>query len=73
MDYQFQVEFFIQHDIVPALKFVNTVSKAIFSDKSTFVMGSYAPRVEKYTFKSPVQTAPSGMLARGKYSANTKF
>lgn len=31
------MEFNIQHDIVAALKFNNTVSKAVFSDKSTFV------------------------------------
>jgi len=68
LEYQFQVEFFVQNEIVHALKFVNTITKAIFSDKSTHVMGSYAPRVEVYNYKSPTQVAPSGMLARGKYS-----
>ncbi len=83
VDYQFFVEFCIQHDIVAALKFVNTVSKAVSAIRAPLCMypsiynkpsvGSFAPRAEPYHWKSPVQTAPSGMLARGKFTANTKF
>lgn len=73
-DYQFFVEFKVQNDIVSALRFVNTISKAgITVEKKNFMMGSYAPSEDMYSYKSPVFTAPSGMLARGSYKARTKF
>lgn len=73
-DYHFVVTFKIQHDIVSALRFVNTVSKAgITVEKKDFMMGSYAPNATAYSYKSPVFTAPSGMLARGSFKARTKF
>lgn len=73
-DYQFVVTFKIQHDIVSALRFVNSISKAgITVEKKDFMMGSYAPNATAYSYKSPVFTAPSGLLARGSYKARTKF
>jgi Rho GDP-dissociation inhibitor len=74
VDYQFVVTFRVQHDIVSALKFSNSVYKAsIRIEKKDHMMGSYAPAENPYTWKSPTFTAPSGMLARGQYKANTKF
>jgi Rho GDP-dissociation inhibitor len=74
VDYQFVVCFKVQHDIVSALKFSNSVYKAsIRVEKKDHMMGSYAPAEKAYTWKSPSFTAPSGMLARGTYKANTKF
>ncbi|KAF0984734.1 hypothetical protein FDP41_000633 [Naegleria fowleri] len=72
--YQFVVTYRVQHDIVPALHFVNTIKKTMVTvDQQNTMMGSYAPRVEPYTYKSQPQYAPSGMLARGSFKANTKF
>ena len=72
--YQFIVTYRVQHDIVPALHFVNTIKKTMVTvDQQNTMMGSYAPRAEPYTYKSQAQYAPSGMLARGAFKANTKF
>lgn len=74
MDCVFQVTFKVQHDIVSALRFENTIKKTVIPvDKMNFMMGSYGPKDEAYVFKSQAFTAPSGMLARGKYNCNTKF
>ncbi|KAL9649977.1 hypothetical protein ABK040_014976 [Willaertia magna] len=72
--YQFIVTYRVQHDIVPALHFVNDIKKSLVTvDKQNTMMGSYAPRAEPYTYKSSPQFAPSGMLARGSFKATTKF
>jgi Rho GDP-dissociation inhibitor len=74
LDYQFVVTFQVQHDIVSALKFSNSVYKAgIRVEKKDHMMGSFGPSEKAVTWKSPSFTAPSGMLARGQYKANTKF
>jgi Rho GDP-dissociation inhibitor len=74
-DYQFECTFKIHHDIVSALKFVNTVSRGgIKLEKKAHMMGSYGPNTTKInSWKSPIFTAPAGMLARGTYKAVTQF
>ncbi|KAL0488537.1 hypothetical protein AKO1_015783 [Acrasis kona] len=73
-DYQFVVCFKVQHEIVSALKFSNSVYKAsIRVEKKDHMIGSFAPSDVENTWKSPIFSAPSGLLARGSYKANTKF
>lgn len=43
---------------------VDTEKKA---DKSSFMIGSRAPKGELQNFLSEKETVPSGMMARGKY------
>lgn len=73
-DFKLQLKFWVQHDIVMALKFKNVTSKmGINVAKDDFVVGSFAPQTEEYTWSSVIQTAPDGWLARGNYSAHGKF
>ena len=39
--------------------------------KEAHVLGSYAPRQELYTYTSPPEDAPQGMLSRGKYAVRS--
>ncbi|MCD7461386.1 hypothetical protein HAX54_046014 [Datura stramonium] len=37
------------------------------------MIGAFSPQSEPYTHEMPEETTPSGMFARGSYSAKTKF
>lgn len=39
----------------------------------TQMVGSYAPKKELQSYTTPVEDAPSGMLARGHYTVNSLF
>lgn len=75
--YQLVVKFRVQHEIITGLKYLHSIKKSgIRVDKMEEPLGSYAPStVEKpyYEKKFAEVEAPSGMLARGNYSAVTKF
>eukprot|EP01115_Flamella_aegyptia_P008765 TRINITY_DN3662_c0_g1_i1.p1 TRINITY_DN3662_c0_g1~~TRINITY_DN3662_c0_g1_i1.p1 ORF type:complete len:203 (+),score=91.86 TRINITY_DN3662_c0_g1_i1:51-659(+) len=75
--YKLSVTFKVQHDIVSGLKYVNYVTKmGVKVSKDEIMIGSYAPQKDTYTSVFPRNgwdEAPSGMLARGKYKANSKF
>jgi len=36
------------------------------------MLGTYSPRQEPYTYELEEETTPSGLFARGTYSARTK-
>ena len=42
-------------------------------DKTSFMVGSYPPKTEMHTFMTPIEDAPSGMLARGTYTIKSRF
>jgi hypothetical protein len=42
-------------------------------DKTEAMLGSYGPRAEVYEKKFEQETAPSGMMARGKYDVRSRF
>lgn len=42
-------------------------------DKNTFMVGSYGPKKELQSYTTPVEEAPSGMLARGTYNIKSLF
>lgn len=41
-------------------------------DRAKEMLGTFSPQPEPYTYVTPEDTTPSGMFARGSYSARTK-
>ena len=39
----------------------------------THMVGSYPPKKETHSYLTPLDTAPSGMVARGSYSVSSLF
>ena len=37
------------------------------------MLGSYAPKKEMYEVKTPMEDAPKGITARGKYAVHSRF
>nr|CAG4650523.1 EOG090X0EJY [Sida crystallina] len=82
VQYRIRIEFFVQHEIVTGLKYVQktyrkgiqvNVSFVISVDKATQMVGSYAPKKELQSFITPLEDAPSGLLYRGHYTVNSLF
>ncbi|KAL5702375.1 hypothetical protein ACHQM5_027601 [Ranunculus cassubicifolius] len=72
--YRFKLTFSVKHNIVSGLKYSNTVWKgAMKVDKVKGMLGSFAPQEEAYVQIMDEETAPSGIFARGTYSAKLKF
>lgn len=72
--YQFLVTFYVQREIVSGLVYVSSVKrKGIRVNKDTVMIGSYPPSMTAHQYKFPPEECPSGMLARGEYSATTTF
>eukprot|EP00484_Ammonia_sp_Unknown_P021660 CAMPEP_0197024012 /NCGR_PEP_ID=MMETSP1384-20130603/4669_1 /TAXON_ID=29189 /ORGANISM="Ammonia sp." /LENGTH=197 /DNA_ID=CAMNT_0042452337 /DNA_START=54 /DNA_END=647 /DNA_ORIENTATION=+ len=73
--YRVVIKFRVQRDIVLGLKkFVVIKRKGITMDKSTDMMGSFAPDAKKvYEIPFSQETVPDGMIARGSYVAHTQF
>ena len=42
-------------------------------DKMTHMVGSYAPKHEVYSYLTPTEDAPSGLIKRGTYHVNSLF
>ncbi|KAJ6680554.1 RHO GDP-DISSOCIATION INHIBITOR [Salix purpurea] len=62
------------NNIVSGLKYTNTVWKTgVKVDSTKEMLGTYSPQPEAYTHVNPAETTPSGMFARGSYSARSKF
>jgi len=74
VQYRIRIEFFVQHEIVTGLKYVQkTFRKGIQVDKMTQMVGSYAPKKELQSFITPLEDAPSGILFRGQYTVSSLF
>ncbi|KAJ4967804.1 hypothetical protein NE237_014505 [Protea cynaroides] len=72
--YQLKLTFTVQHNIVSGLSYSNTVWKGGRRvDQSKGMLGTFAPRKEPYIYSLDEETTPSGVLARGIYSAKLKF
>ncbi|KAF0687117.1 Aste57867_21088 [Aphanomyces stellatus] len=74
--YKFVISFRVNREIVSGLRFKNKVRKNVFTARDEVVLGSYAPQSSTYEFVFPRHEwseAPSGLLYRGKYSAECKF
>ncbi|XP_039048161.1 rho GDP-dissociation inhibitor 1-like [Hibiscus syriacus] len=72
--YRLKFTFQVSNNIVSGLRYTNTVWKTgvkVYSTKE--MIGTFSPQLEPYTHEMPEETAPSGFLARGSYTAKTKF
>eukprot|EP00128_Syssomonas_multiformis_P008279 Colp12_sorted_trinity150504_noHs@1115 len=73
-EYRLRIKFKVQHDVVAGLKYLMVVyRKGVRVDKSEYMVGSYGPQAEPHVYTSPIEEAPSGMLARGHYTVKSKF
>ncbi|KAF8402197.1 hypothetical protein HHK36_013149 [Tetracentron sinense] len=72
--YRLKFSFIVSNNIVSGLKYTNIVWKTGVRVENTKVMlGTFSPQQEPYTFELEEETTPSGIFARGSYSARTKF
>lgn len=72
--YRFKLAFTVKHNIVSGLRYSNVVWKGgIKVDKKEGMLGSFAPQEEPYVHIMDEETTPSGIFARGSYSAKLKF
>ncbi|CAL5335608.1 unnamed protein product [Camellia sinensis] len=64
----------VSNNIVSGLRYTNTVWKTgLKVDSSKQMLGTFSPQAAPYIHEMPEETTPSGMFARGSYSAKTKF
>ncbi|WCJ28125.1 Rho GDP-dissociation inhibitor 1 [Euphorbia peplus] len=72
--YSLKFTFQVSNNIVAGFKYTNTVWKTgVKVDSTKEMLGTYSPQAEPYTHEMPEEHTPSGMFARGSYSARTKF
>ncbi|KAL6592679.1 hypothetical protein ACP70R_042777 [Stipagrostis hirtigluma subsp. patula] len=72
--YRLKFTFSVRDNIVSGLRYTNTVWKTgIKVDSTKEMLGTFSPQAEPYTYLTPEETTPSGIFARGSYSARTKF
>ncbi|KAL6909715.1 hypothetical protein ACP4OV_001374 [Aristida adscensionis] len=72
--YRLKFTFSVADNIVSGLRYTNTVWKTgIKVDSTKEMLGTFSPQAESYTYLTPEETTPSGIFARGSYSARTKF
>jgi len=75
-NYKISVTFRVQHEIVSGLKYSNVVSRLALKARDETMIGSFAPQKDTYKVTFPRngwETAPKGMVSRGKYKAKTQF
>ncbi|XP_042517877.1 rho GDP-dissociation inhibitor 1-like [Macadamia integrifolia] len=72
--YRLKLTFTVQHNIVSGLAYSNTVWKGgLQVDQSKGMLGTFAPQKEPYVHSLDEEITPSGVLARGIYTAKLKF
>ncbi|XP_021719784.1 rho GDP-dissociation inhibitor 1-like [Chenopodium quinoa] len=72
--YSLQFAFQVNHNIVSGLKYTNTVWKTgVKVDSTKEMLGTFSPQAEPYKHEMPEETTPSGIFARGSYTARTRF
>ncbi|MCJ1354785.1 MAG: hypothetical protein MMC33_004775 [Icmadophila ericetorum] len=75
--FRMKARFRVQHGVLSGLKYVTAVKrKGIRVGKDQEMLGSYAPNTKENPFyekKFAQDEAPSGMMARGHYTAIAKF
>nr|POE82797.1 rho gdp-dissociation inhibitor 1 [Quercus suber] len=71
-EYRLKFSLTVSNNIVLGLKYTNVVWKTSMKmDNSKRMLGTFSPQQEPYTSEME-ETTPSGMFARGTYSARTK-
>ncbi|KAL2641661.1 hypothetical protein R1flu_009248 [Riccia fluitans] len=72
--YRLKFTFEVHNNIVSGLKYIHSVWKgAVQVDHTKVMLGTFSPQVEPYTHVMEEETTPSGVLARGAYTAKSKF
>ncbi|MED6205329.1 Rab GDP dissociation inhibitor alpha [Stylosanthes scabra] len=72
--YRLKFTFVVSNNIVSGFKYTNTVWKTgVKVDSAKEMLGTFSPQAEPYTHEMPEETTPSGLFARGQYSAKSKF
>ncbi|KAJ0425591.1 immunoglobulin E-set [Aspergillus carlsbadensis] len=75
--FRIKVQFEVHHDVLSGLKYLQVVKRrGVRVSKDQEMLGSYAPNTTGKRFyekKFQKEEAPSGMLARDRYSAVSKF
>ncbi|KAJ4975575.1 hypothetical protein NE237_000681 [Protea cynaroides] len=72
--YSLKFSFKVSNNIVSGLKYTNQVWKTgVRVDNAKEMLGTFSPQAEPYTHEMPEETTPSGIFARGSYSAKTRF
>ncbi|KAE8715602.1 Rho GDP-dissociation inhibitor 1 [Hibiscus syriacus] len=72
--YTLQFTFQVSNNIVSGLKYTNMVWKTgVKVDSTKEMIGTFSPQAEPYTHEISDETTPSGIFARGFYSARSKF
>eukprot|EP01006_Ploeotia_vitrea_P008736 TRINITY_DN20892_c0_g1_i2.p3 TRINITY_DN20892_c0_g1~~TRINITY_DN20892_c0_g1_i2.p3 ORF type:complete len:113 (-),score=69.00 TRINITY_DN20892_c0_g1_i2:48-386(-) len=67
--FNMRLKWYVQKDMVTGLKWINCVYKMkVRVDKEEVMLGSFAPRTEAYEHTFAADEAPSGFVARGKYT-----
>ncbi|XP_075072910.1 rho GDP-dissociation inhibitor 1 [Mixophyes fleayi] len=73
-EHRIKISFKVNKEIVSGLKYQQqTNRKGVRLDKTTYMVGSYGPRVDDYEFLTPIEEAPKGLLARGSYTMKSHF
>ncbi|XP_038877932.1 rho GDP-dissociation inhibitor 1-like [Benincasa hispida] len=72
--YRLRFSFVVAGNIVSGLKYTNTIWKSgVRVDYTKKMLGTFSPQKEPYVYGMEEETTPSGMFARGSYTARTKF
>lgn len=72
--YRLRFSFVVVGNIVSGLKYTNTVWKTgVRVDHTKKMLGTFSPQKDPYVYEMEEEVTPSGMFARGSYSARTKF
>ncbi|KAF2152534.1 E set domain-containing protein [Myriangium duriaei CBS 260.36] len=74
--FRMKARFRVQHHILSGMKYIQVVKRAGLSNKMQEMIGSYSPNTTdkpEYEKKFEPETAPSGMLMRGHYTATSRF
>ncbi|KAJ3425082.1 hypothetical protein M0812_27514 [Anaeramoeba flamelloides] len=73
-EYRFKIFFIVRKAVVTGLLWKKFVyRKGIRVDKSNEMIGSYAPQSYPYEYLTSLETASSGMMARGQYKAKSRI
>ncbi|XP_058093542.1 rho GDP-dissociation inhibitor 1-like [Magnolia sinica] len=72
--YRLKFSFIVSNNIVSGLKYTNTVWKTgVRVENTRLMLGTFSPQQEPYAYELAEETTPSGLFARGSYSARTRF
>jgi hypothetical protein len=61
----------MHHGLLGLLTCSNEIASCTV-DSTKEMLGTFSPQAEPYTYLTPEETTPSGIFARGSYSARTK-